>query len=41
MCSLQSTPLDEIANVRVHSFTDDVITGICKELNIKVPEFTL
>eukprot|EP00347_Sterkiella_histriomuscorum_P012205 403369491 len=39
--NLQYTPFDEIAQIRMHSFTDQVLEIVCQELNIKIPEYQM
>jgi hypothetical protein len=39
--SLQYTPYDEIAALRIHSFCDDVMINVCNKLGIEVPVYQL
>jgi hypothetical protein len=40
-CNLQSTPLDELSDVRVFSKTDDLMVRVMEKLDIPIPPFIL
>ncbi|KAI8285064.1 NAD-dependent protein deacetylase SRT1 [Colletotrichum sp. SAR11_240] len=41
ICNLQSTPIDELAQLRVWSTTDDLMIRVMKNLDIPIPVFIL
>ncbi|KAK3896952.1 DHS-like NAD/FAD-binding domain-containing protein [Staphylotrichum tortipilum] len=41
ICNLQETPLDVMAELRVHAKTDDLMVGVMRELGVEIPRFVL
>jgi len=41
ICNLQSTPLDELSDVRVFAKTDDLMVRVMEKLDIPIPSFIL
>jgi len=41
ICNLQNTPLDNLANIRIHARSDDLMKLVMQELEITVPPFIL
>lgn len=41
ICNLQSTPFDELADLRVYARTDDLMTRVMNKLDLPVPSFAL
>lgn len=41
ICNLQKTPLDDKANLRIHTRTDDLMMRIMDKVDIPIPVFTL
>jgi mono-ADP-ribosyltransferase sirtuin 6 len=41
ICNLQKTPLDDDAEIRVHTKTDDLMVRVMRYLQIPIPEFVL
>jgi mono-ADP-ribosyltransferase sirtuin 6 len=41
ICNLQATPLDGMADLRVHAKTDELMVGVMRELGMEIPGFVL
>jgi len=41
ICNLQNTPLDSLADLRVHAKTDDLMDRVMEKLDIPIPPFIL
>lgn len=41
ICNLQATPLDGMAELRVHAKTDELMVRVMRELGVGIPEFVL
>ncbi|KAH9220879.1 DHS-like NAD/FAD-binding domain-containing protein [Leptodontidium sp. 2 PMI_412] len=41
ICNLQETPLDDLADTRVYSKTDDLMVRVMGKLNLPIPQFIL
>ncbi len=41
ICNLQATPLDGMAELRVHAKTDDLMVRVMRELEMEIPGFVL
>jgi hypothetical protein len=41
ICNLQSTPLDKLSDLRIHSKTDDLMVRVMQYLDIPIPTFIL
>jgi mono-ADP-ribosyltransferase sirtuin 6 len=41
ICNLQATPLDAMADLRVHAKTDELMVRVMRELGMEIPGFVL
>ncbi|KAK4125858.1 DHS-like NAD/FAD-binding domain-containing protein [Parathielavia appendiculata] len=41
ICNLQATPLDTMADLRVHAKTDELMVRVMRELELEIPAFSL